>query len=85
MKIDPDDKLLKLKEAAALRAISVKTLTAAADRGEIRLVELAPKDKEKGPERAAPMVAVQNDARNPEGGENGRFRIRFTRMPHSVY
>ncbi len=25
------------------------------------------------------MVAVQNDARNPEGGENGRFRIRFTR------
>ena len=86
MKIDPDDKLLKLEEAAALCAISVKTLTAAADHGEIRLVELAPKDKEKGPKTRRVLRSElhrwwrsKNDARNPEGGENGRFRIRFTR------
>jgi hypothetical protein len=47
--IDPEDRLLKLKDAAELCDISVQILTAAINRGEIRVVELAPKDKVKGP------------------------------------
>ena len=42
--LDPEDRLLKLTEAAELCSISVQTLRSMIDRGEIRVVELGDKN-----------------------------------------